>query len=175
MYIVSKRSTTATTKNMAEVRVCHIKCCCIDNFKASKIINIVSLVIEGIAFISGLFLLLFPTVRIKKLFLFLKYFHSFLQTLGIGAILASVNAVYMIVDALLLAGSIKRNKVPLIVGLVLSAIVILALVVLPIVFADETPFIGTVFLILTLSTIWFRLWSFLIGVGTLQAVMLLEK
>ena len=94
---------------------------------------------------------------------------------SIGAILASVIAVYMIVDALLLAGSIKRNKVPLIVGLVLSAIVILALVVLPIVFADETPFIGTVFLILTLSTIWFRLWSFLIEVGTLQAVMLLEK
>ena len=162
---------------MAEVRVCHIKCCCIDNFKASKIINIVSLVIEGIAFISGLFLLLFPTVRIKKLFLFLKYFHSFLQTLGISAILASVNAVYMIVDALLLAGSIKRNKVALIVGLVLSAIVILGLVVLSLLFAiqfDETPIIK-VFLILTLSTIGFRLWTFLIGVGTLQEVMLLEK
>ena len=96
---------------------------------------------------------------------------------SIGAILASVIAVYMIVDALLLVGSIKRNKVALIVGLVLSAIVILGLVVLSLLFAiqfDETPIIK-VFLILTLSTIGFRLWTFLIGVGTLQEVMLLEK
>ena len=89
----------------------------------------------------------------------------------LGAILAITNAIYMIVDTLLLAGSIMRNKVALIVGLVLSVIVILGLVVLIMLFAikDEVIFI------FTLSTMGFRLWSFLIGVGTLQEVMMLEK
>ena len=74
----------------------------------------------------------------------------------------------MIVDALLLAGSIKRNKVALAVGLVLSGTVILGLVVLTIVF------IGTiidVFVIpFTLITLGLRLWTFLIGVQCYRSV-----
>ena len=64
-----------------------------------------------------------------------------------------------------------RNKVALIVGLVLSVIVILGLVVLPIVFAIY----GKRELIFYFLTIGLRLWTFLIGVGTLQEVMLLEN
>ena len=84
----------------------------------------------------------------------------------------------MIVDALLLAGSIKRNKVALAVGLVLSGIVILGLVVLTLVFVE------IVFVIpFTLLTIGLRLWTFLIGVqcyrsigvGTLPQFKLLEN
>ena len=89
----------------------------------------------------------------------------------LGAILAITNAIYMIVDTLLLAGSIMRNKVALIAGLVLSVIVILGLVVLIMLFAIKDE----VICIFTLSTMGFRLWSFLIGVGTLQEVMMLEK
>ena len=87
----------------------------------------------------------------------------------------------MIVDALLLAGSIKRNKVALIFGLVLSGIVILGLVVLTLASA------GGLFLLIalpyTLPTIGLKLWTFLIGVqcyrsigvGTLPQFELLEN
>ena len=87
---------------------------------------------------------------------------------------AIVFAIYMIVDALLLAGSIKQNKVALIFGLVLSGIVILGLVVLSAAFtiADRDLHIMLAF---TLPTIGLRLWTFLIGVGTLQEVMLIEN
>ena len=80
----------------------------------------------------------------------------------------------MIVDALLLAGSIKQNKVALIFGLVLSGIVILGLVVLSAAFtiADRDLHIMLAF---TLPTIGLRLWTFFIGIGTLQEVMLIEN
>ena len=87
----------------------------------------------------------------------------------------------MIVDALLLAGSIKRNKVALMVGLILSGIVILGLVVLTLM---SICGIFYVFVIpLTLLTIGLRLWTFLIGVqcyrsigvGTLPQFELLEN
>ena len=85
----------------------------------------------------------------------------------------------MIVDALLLAGSIKRNKIALIFGLVLSGIVILGLIILSAVITiinlrdDVTLYQGV--LVFTLPTIGLRLWTFLIGVGTLQEVMLIEN
>ena len=60
---------------MAEVRNFG---CCFDNFKASKIINIAFLVIEGIMVIIGLQVLLW--VRIKKyLLVSILYFHSRLR------------------------------------------------------------------------------------------------
>ena len=92
----------------------------------------------------------------------------------IGEFVAIVNAIYMIVDALLLAGSIRRNKVALAVGLVLSGIVILGLVVLSAAFtiADRDLHIMLAF---TLPTIGLRLWTFFIGVGTLQEVMLIQN
>ena len=85
----------------------------------------------------------------------------------------------MIVDAWLLAGSIKRNKIALIFGLGLSAIVILGLIILSAVITiinlrdDVTLYQGV--LVFTLPTIGLRLWTFLIGVGTLQEVMLIEN
>ena len=100
----------------------------------------------------------------------------------IGLFVAIVSVICMIVDALLLAGSIKRNKVALMVGLILSGIVILGLVVLTLASA------GGLFLVLivipyTLPTIGLKLWTFLIGVqcyrsigvGTLPQFELLEN
>ena len=97
----------------------------------------------------------------------------------IGEFVAIVNAIYMIVDALLLAGSIRRNKVALAVGLVLSGTVILGLVV------ANLALIGAIFNVFvipfTLLTLGLRLWTFLIGVqcyrsiGVDQEYMLLEK
>ena len=87
----------------------------------------------------------------------------------------------MIIDALLLAGSIKRNKVALMVGLILSGIVILGLVVLTLMCVGGLFY---AFVIpLTLLTIGLRLWTFLIGVqcyrsigvGTLPQFELLEN
>ena len=84
---------------------------------------------------------------------------------AIGVITAIIFAIYMITDALLLVGSIKRNKVALAVGLVLSGIVILGLVVLTIVFVE------IVFVIpFTLLTIVLRLWTFLIGVQCYRSI-----
>ena len=67
---------------MAEVRNFG---CCFDNFKASKIINIAFLVIEGIMVIIGLIPLLqvLLWVRIKKyLLVSILYFHSRLRFEG---------------------------------------------------------------------------------------------
>ena len=99
----------------------------------------------------------------------------------IGLIAAIVNAIYMIVDALMLAGSIKRNKVALMVGLILSGKVILGLVVLTIWNFTTTYYVFVV--LFTLLTIGLRLWTFLIGVqcyrsigvGTLPKFELLEN
>ena len=99
----------------------------------------------------------------------------------IGLFVAIVSVICMIVDALLLAGSIKRNKVALMVGLVLSGKVIIGWVVLAVwsvhsnMYAFVIPF--------TLLTIGLRLWTFLIGVqcyrsigfGTLPKFELLEN
>ena len=87
----------------------------------------------------------------------------------------------MIVDALMLAGSIKRNKVALMVGLILSGKVILGLVVLTIWNFTTTYYVFVV--LFTLLTIGLRLWTFLIGVqcyrsigvGTLPKFELLEN
>ena len=87
----------------------------------------------------------------------------------------------MIVDALLLAGSIKRNKVALMVGLILSGIVILGLVVLTLM--SVCGIFHVIVIAFTLPTIGFRLWTFLIGVqcyrsigvGTLPQFKLLEN
>ena len=84
---------------------------------------------------------------------------------SIGEFVAIVNAIYMIVDALLLAGSIRRNKVALAVGLVLSGIVILGLVVLTVL---TLMFVEIVFF--TLLTIVLRLWTFLIGVQCYRSI-----
>ena len=84
---------------------------------------------------------------------------------AIGVITAIIFAIYMITDALLLAGSIKRNKVALAVGLVLSGIVILGLVFL--VFLTLV-FVEVVFV--TLLTIVLRLWTFLIGVQCYRSI-----
>ena len=98
-----------------------------------------------------------------------------------GAIVAIVFAIYMIVDALLLAGSIKQNKVALICGLVLSRIVILGLVLwIPITVSfrdiDKDLFLQVSLVsAFTLTSIGLRLWTFFIGVGTLQEVMLIEN
>ena len=167
---------------MGEVH--NFACCYDNNFKAAKINNIVFLVIEGIMFISSLIGLLALRVRIKKSVSILILVFSIMSIqdcnefvcLGyaLGAILAIANAICMIVDAWLLAGSIKRNKIALIFGLVLSGIVILGLVVLSAAFtiADRDLHIMLAF---TLPTIGLRLWTFFIGVGTLQEVMLIEN
>ena len=178
---------------MAEVR--NFGCCC-DNFEASKVINFVFLVIEGILVISGLIAHFVLRVCIEKyLLVLIQVFHSRLpfQDLHcrelacafiggfalIGIIVAIINAIYMIVDALLLVGSIKRNKIALIFGLVLSGIVILGLIILSAVTTiinlrdDVTLYQGV--LAFTLPTIGLRLWTFLIGVGTLQEVMLIQN
>ena len=167
---------------MAEVR--NFGCCC-DNFEASKVINFVFLVIEGILVISGLIAHFVLRVCIEKyLLVLIQVFHSRLpfQDLHcrelacafiggfalIGIIVAIINAIYMIVDALLLVGSIKRNKVALMVGLVLSGIVILGWVVLAVwsvhsnMYAFVIPF--------TLLTIGLRLWTFLIGVQCYRSI-----
>ena len=84
---------------------------------------------------------------------------------AIGVITAIIFAIYMITDALLLVGSIKRNKVVLMVGLILSGIVILGLVFLTLVFVE------IVFVIpFTLLTIVLRLWTFLIGVQCYRSI-----
>ena len=86
----------------------------------------------------------------------------------IGEFVAIVNAIYMIVDALLLAGSIRRNKVALAVGLVLSGTVILGLVV------ANLALIGAIFNVFaipfTLIPLGLRLWTFLIGVQCYRSV-----
>ena len=84
---------------------------------------------------------------------------------AIGVITAIIFAIYMITDALLLVGSIKRNKVALAVGLVLSGIVILGLVVLTVL---TLMFVEIVFF--TLLTIVLRLWTFLIGVQCYRSI-----
>ena len=86
----------------------------------------------------------------------------------IGVIAAIIFTIYMITDALLLVGSIKRNKVALMVGLVLSGKVILGWVVLAVwsvhsnMYAFVIPF--------TLLTIGLRLWTFLIGVQCYRSI-----
>ena len=75
----------------------------------------------------------------------------------------------MIVDALLLAGSIKRNKVALAVGLVLSGIVILGLVVITF-WSVITSFFVFIVIPFTLITLGLRLWTFLIGVQCYRSV-----
>ena len=172
---------------MGEVH--NFACCYDNNFKAAKINNIVFLVIEGIMFISSLIGLLALRVRIKKSVFILILVFSIMSIqdcygfdcigYALGAILAIANAICMIVDALLLAGSIKRNKIALIFGLVLSGIVILGLIILSAVITiinlrdDVTLYQGV--LVFTLPTIGLRLWTFLISVGTLQEVMLIQN
>ena len=86
----------------------------------------------------------------------------------IGLFVAIVSVICMIVDALLLAGSIKRNKVALMVGLILSGIVILGLVVLTLMCVGGLFY---AFVIpLTLLTIGLRLWTFLIGVQCYRSI-----
>ena len=85
-----------------------------------------------------------------------------------GAIGAIFFAIYMIVDALLLAGSIKRNKVALMVGLILSGIVILGLVVLTLM--SVCGIFHVIVIAFTLPTIGFRLWTFLIGVQCYRSI-----
>merc|ERR1712062_465866 len=156
--------------NMAELRNFG---CCFDNFKASKIIHNVFLMIDGIMVITGPILQVIPFLRNRG---------DDWPLIYIGAIGAIFFAIYMIVDALLLAGSIKRNKVALAVGLVLSGIVILGLVVITF-WSVITSFYVFIVIPFTLLTIGLRLWTFLIGVqcyrsigvGTLPQFELLEN
>ena len=82
---------------------------------------------------------------------------------------AIILVILLIIDSVLLFASIKRNKVALIVGIVLGAIAILGLIILGIFFSIWKSIIGA---ILTAVLIAFKLWTLLIVVGALQEVML---
>ena len=88
-----------------------------------------------------------------------------------------VSALYLIADLLLLVGSIKQDQGILIGGLVLNGISILGLILALI--NLHTYFISVLQRILIIAgsviTVVFKIWAFVIGVGALQEVDLVEN
>ena len=82
---------------------------------------------------------------------------------------AIILAILLIIDLVLLMGSTKRNKIALIVGIVLGAIAILGLITIGIFFSLGKNIVGAIF---TAIMIAFKFWTLLIAVGVLQELML---
>ena len=157
--------------------------CCIDNIKAEKIFKVTSMVLESILLIP-VFVLLVKALRsvsntecpdiIDWLHnLFLSFQRADMAGLGVAfcTIVAVILALLLIVDSVLLVGSIKQHKVTLIVGLVLDGIAILGLMPLLIYFG-WTLWDMRYFAVIWGSIIFvFKVWTFVIGVGAVQEVI----
>ena len=156
--------------------------CCIDNIKAEKIFKVTSMVLESILLIP-VFVLLVKALRsvsntecpdiIDWLHnIFLSFQRADMAGLGVAfcTIVAVILALLLIVDSVLLVGSIKQHKVTLIVGLVLDGIAILGLMHFFIYFGfwvSEMYFVGICGSIIFV----FKVWTFVIGVGAVQEVI----
>ena len=81
-------------------------------------------------------------------------------------------AILLIIDSVLLFGSITRQKVALIVGIVFSAIAILCLTIIAVISFATLKVTLICVGIFTTILIAFKLWTLLIVVGSLQEVKL---
>ena len=84
-------------------------------------------------------------------------------------------AILLIIDSVLLFGSIKQNIVALIVGIVFDALAILIIIVITVLHCSILAFSSMMWKFITLTSltaIGFKLWTFLTVVGVLQELML---
>ena len=98
---------------------------------------------------------------------------------GFSSTFTGILALLLIVDSVLLVGSIKQHKVTLIVGLVLDGIAILGLMPFLIIFGwmlgpmmTYPGIYGSIIFVFSGSIIFvFKVWTFVIGFGAVQEVI----
>ena len=84
---------------------------------------------------------------------------------------AVIFALNLITDLVLLVGSIKQDKVTLIVGLVLNGIAILLVVPVLLLFFGFVLYNLILFYAGSIIIIVFKIWTFVIGVGAVKEVI----
>ena len=142
--------------------------CCMDNFQASKALNIASLAIDTILFLITAIMLASYLISEPR---------PCYEFRAIGCVLIGIAILVllmlMITDFLLLYGSTKRTKIALIIGLILKALTILGLFSLGIMYSVVLQSPGLA--VLCLVIVGFKVWIFLVGTGTLQELIRLDK
>ena len=139
-----------------------------DNFQASKILNIASLAIDTILFLITAIMLASYLISDPQPCYDFRAIGCAYVSIAILVLL-----MLMVTDYLLLYGSIKRTKTALIIGLILKMLTIVGLFSLGIMYAIILQSPGLA--VLCLLIIGFKAWIVLVGIGTLQELRRMNK